>query len=302
VRLGNHKMKKIKIIGVPEHFNYPWIKLIESQPFQAENFTLEWISEPKGSGAMNEALRKGEADLAIVLTESFIRDKTTGNPGQIIGYHVKSPLTWGIHTSPKNSSDNLSSLLEASNELKILVSRFGSGSHLMSYLLAEQENIKIDQSSFLVINDLEGAKNSISNVENGIFLWEKYTTKPLVNQGYFNYLGEINTPWPCFVIVAHKNIIKENPEIVEKIRNEVYSFSKRITNDPEIDKKISEYYNISQLEIISWLSRTNWATDALIKERDLRLTLDILKKLDLIDEMINSRLLVHEPFIEWDQN
>ena len=58
-------MKKLTITGVPEHFNYPWLQVIEKQPFLTKGIQLEWIDEPKGSGAMNKSLREGTTDLAI---------------------------------------------------------------------------------------------------------------------------------------------------------------------------------------------------------------------------------------------
>src|SRR5690606_13499939 len=126
-------MDKIRIIGVPEHFNFPWLKVVEAQPFKAQNVLLEWIDEPKGSGAMNKALREGAADLAVVLTESFIKDRIEGNPAQIIGYHVQSPLVWGIHISSQHADRKLEDL----SDVPFAISRYGSGSHQMVFLLAQ---------------------------------------------------------------------------------------------------------------------------------------------------------------------
>jgi len=94
-------MDTIKIAGVPEHFNFPWTETVKEQPFKEEGILLEWTDEPRGSGAMNQSLRDGQADMAVVLTESFIKDKVAGNPGKIIGYHIQSHLIWGIHVSSK---------------------------------------------------------------------------------------------------------------------------------------------------------------------------------------------------------
>jgi len=53
------------------------------------------LDESRGSGQMNKALRDSETDLAIVLTESFLKDFEAGNPSKIIGFHVNSPLVLG---------------------------------------------------------------------------------------------------------------------------------------------------------------------------------------------------------------
>jgi len=92
-------MQKIRIMGVPEHFNYPWLQVIKQQPFLDEGVELLWQEESRGSGAMNKALREGITEIALVLTESFIKDRNEGNPSKIIGLHIASPLNWGIHLS-----------------------------------------------------------------------------------------------------------------------------------------------------------------------------------------------------------
>ena len=45
--------RKIRVCGVPEHFNVPWKTLCEANP------NIEWIDAPGGTGAMLAGLRKG---------------------------------------------------------------------------------------------------------------------------------------------------------------------------------------------------------------------------------------------------
>jgi ABC-type nitrate/sulfonate/bicarbonate transport system substrate-binding protein len=290
-------MKSIRITGVPEHFNYPILQFIQDQPLKEDNFILEWIPEPKGSGAMNQSLRKGETEIAIILTESFVKDRIEGNPGRIIGYHIKSPLIWGIHANPNLALKNISDL--NIEELKVLISRFGSGSHLMSFLLAKQEGWELTDSSFKVINDLEGAKKEIVNENYGIFLWEKFTTKPFVDQGFFNRIGEILTPWPCFVMVAHEHFIAEHPNLVKKIRNGIYKKSSMLKESYNLNLTLSNIFNISVEDINHWLNHTVWATDEKMDKNELIKTIEILKNLQLINIDIELTELVEQNIISW---
>lgn len=43
-------MKTIKIVGVPEHFNFPWQLAIENGNFKKENIDLQWTNIPEGTG------------------------------------------------------------------------------------------------------------------------------------------------------------------------------------------------------------------------------------------------------------
>ena len=65
---------------------------------------------------------------------------------------------------------------------------------------------------FEVVNNLDGARSALKSDQAHIFLWEKYTTKFLVDQHEFKRIGEYPTPWPCFVISATDNIISNEPE------------------------------------------------------------------------------------------
>ncbi|NNM17841.1 MAG: ABC transporter substrate-binding protein, partial [Croceitalea sp.] len=42
-------MKKVKIIGVPEHFNLPWHLAIEEGAFEARGIDLVWTDIPEGT-------------------------------------------------------------------------------------------------------------------------------------------------------------------------------------------------------------------------------------------------------------
>lgn len=51
---------------------------------------------------MTEALRTGELDLAILLTEGFISAAAKGLKAKIVKEYITSPLGWGIFTGAKS--------------------------------------------------------------------------------------------------------------------------------------------------------------------------------------------------------
>lgn len=287
-------MQKIRITGVPEHFNYPWLQVIAQQPFLDEGIELVWQEESKGSGAMNKALREGSTDLALVLTESFIKDRIEGNPSKIIGLHIASPLNWGIHLSAKSKENTLSEL----NEAPFLISRFGSGSNLMAFLLAKQQGWDIEKLQFEVIDNLEGAKKAFVNEEAKMFLWEKYTTKPLVDSGLFKRVGEIPTPWPCFVIVATEQILGTHAEVLVRLRDMIYAFADKMTQTDDFSATISKTYGIQEEDVNAWLKQTKWSTDNKIEKFTLKDTMDVLLNLGLAEKKIKVKKLVDLKFID----
>ena len=87
-------------------------------------------------------------------------------------------MIWGIHVAQDSIYKNLSEL----KGQKAAISRYGSGSHLMAYVNALK--LKWNTASdlqFEVVKDLDGAVESLSSKEADYFMWEKFTTKPLVD-------------------------------------------------------------------------------------------------------------------------
>lgn len=287
-------MEKIRVLGVPEHFNYPWIQLVKEQPLLSEEIVLEWENESRGSGAMNAAIRENAADLAIILTESFIKDKIEGNQGKIIGFHVMSPLVWGIHVP---SSSKLRDLNDIKN-VPFLVSRMGSGSHLMAFLVAKQQGWSTDSLEFEIIGNLEGAQKAFKKVTPKVFLWEKYTTQPLVSAREFRRIGEIPTPWPCFVLVASERVLTHFPDVVRKIRDMVYSKNEVLNSRPEnAIEVISTHYGIEKSAIADWFGQTSWAINSRVSSDILENTMEVLKDLNLISRKIPVVDLVEKKLV-----
>ena len=276
-------MKVLNITGVPEHFNYPWVKVVESQPFLDRGIRLKWIEESRGSGQMNKALRDNETDLAIVLTESFLKDFEAGNPSKIIGFHVNSPLVWGIHIHGQSKINSLKEL----KEHNFLISRIGSGSHLMGLVLAERENWDAQKLSFSVINNLPGALQAMDPRNPELFLWEKYTTKPWVDQGELKRIGEVPSPWPCFVIAATNASLDEFGALIIEFRNLIYDFSQKLQNDPDTIKTIAGEYKLEESDVSAWLNQTKWAINEIISKTQLDQSMEHMKRLGILKSKLD---------------
>ncbi|EON75982.1 hypothetical protein ADIS_3570 [Lunatimonas lonarensis] len=287
-------MERITITGVPEHFNLPWRRLVASQPFLDQELELVWVDEPRGSGAMNQAVREESTDLAVILTESFVKDRIAGNTGRMIGYHVVSPLAWGIHVSAKAPLRPLSQL----KNVPFLVSRMGSGSHLMAYLLAKREGWRMEELEFEVVGDLSGARREFKSSLTKLFLWERYTTQPLVSAGECRRIGEIPTPWPCFAIVASEQARMNHPKVLRQLTETLYAENHRLM--VEVDASISDIqqlYGINREDVKDWFAQTKWAEGPQVAADSLVDTMRTLSELGLINQTVPVEMLVDQRFV-----
>ncbi|WP_411030642.1 substrate-binding domain-containing protein [Spongiimicrobium sp. 3-5] len=271
-------MKIVKIIGVPEHFNLPWHMAIEEGAFEERGIKLQWTDIPEGTGKMCQMLAADDTDLAIILTEGILKSITEGNPSKIVQQYIASPLQWGIHVDAKSTYKTISDL----EGTRAAISRFGSGSHLMAYVNAENQSWKTDSLEFRVINNLAGAVEALAQGDADYFMWEHFTTKPLVDDGTFRRLGDCPTPWPCFVVAATDNFIRENTGVLNHVLEVINRYTEEFKSIPSIDRTLANSYGQQLVDIKDWLSKTQWSQSQL-NLQTIEKVKDTLIYLKLID-------------------
>ena len=281
-------MKTVKIIGVPEHFNLPWHLAIEEGAFAERGIDLQWEDIPEGTGKMCQLLENEETDLAVILTEGIVKSISEGNPTKIIQQYIASPLLWGIHVGAESPFHRISDLEDS----KAAISRFGSGSHLMAYVNAQNNDWKPENLSFEVIHNLQGAVTALTNGEAGYFMWEHFTTKPLVDQGVFRRLGDCPTPWPCFMLVGTDSFLKENPTVVTHILEVLETYTSEFKSIPSIDRTLANRYEQQLSDIQEWMAITEWSS-VQISEQTLVNVQDTLLKLGLIKEKLPTEIFLY---------
>jgi sulfonate transport system substrate-binding protein len=275
-------MKNFKIGGVPEHFNLPWYLTLRDKEYHDENINLRWEDFFGGTGQMCKALRDGSIDMAVVLTEGIIRDIVDGNACKIVQIFVESPLIWGVHVADNSEYKTISDL----KGKKVAISRYGSGSHLMAYVNAENEGWDAETDlEFEVIKDLEGALEELPKGTADYFMWEKFTTKPYVDDGPLDIVGECPTPWPCFVIAVRNEVLENDSDAVYKILNIINNTTAEFKNIPSIDTMIAKRYGQKLEDVREWLSLTRWSQENLSEEQ-VTMVQQKLVHLDLIEASI----------------
>ena len=256
-------MKQINIGGVPEHFNLAWYLGLKNGEFKEEGINLRWKDYFGGTGAMCKGLRDGDIDMAVILTEGIIKDIIDGNKSKIVQVFVKTPLIWGIHVAAKSQYNTIEDL----KGTKAAISRYGSGSHLMAYINAENNGWDLEKDlDFEVIKNLDGAILGLPNGIGDYFMWEKFTTKPYVDNGTFRVIDHCPTPWPCFVIAVRNELLENEPDIVKSVLETINETTSDFKAIPSIDTMISNRYAQKLEDVQEWLDLTEWSQENISKE------------------------------------
>lgn len=208
------RKKVVRVGGVPEHFNYP-IKLAQQKKFfEKHGVEVEWVVMKCGTGQMIEALKAGEVDMIIALTEGLVKDIAQGSDLRLLATYVESPLCWSVSAGRNAAAESIEDLKGGT----FGISRYTSGSHLMAYTLAMQQGWDPQADlAFQVEGSFKNLRNGVNGGTSDAFMWETFTTKPYHDSGEVKRVGEIYTPWPAFMLAARRPTIDRDPESLRAV-------------------------------------------------------------------------------------
>lgn len=271
-------MTGINIGGVPEHFNLPWRLAIEEGKMREAGIDLHWADMNGGTGQMVRGLETGSIDVAVLLTEGITRAILQGLKARIVHVYVVSPLNWGIHV-PHHS--DIKEIGQVENQV-FAISREGSGSHLMAYVMADQQDWATDNLKFNVIGDVYGGLWALQHDQAQCFLWEKYTTYPFVEQEKCRSIGTVVTPWPCFAIAVREEVYERIPDLLKQMCEIVFKRAKKLKDSRSTPELISWRYNLRLHHVKEWLQQTDWNYNAIEYPLAFEKTVQYLSKLNLV--------------------
>ncbi|PPR05794.1 hypothetical protein CVT24_006849 [Panaeolus cyanescens] len=286
----------LRIGYVREHFSSPLLQFSEQDG--GKTFTL--VECPSGTGQLISRLTNDEIDIAIALTDPLISGIANGSKAyKLVGSFVTTPLNWQafeyctfpekltdvIHRavttgtkSPYNSIDDLKGTT-------LGISRNGSGSQTMAYVMALQQGWPTDNLKFQVNNDIRGLLNSVNDESTSAFMWEWFTTKPFVDAGEGRFIGSVPTPWPSWLIAAHPE--RASTSTVKAFLDGLTKFVTEFDSDanregPNVDF-IEAKFGYPKEDIQAWLKTVGYPKDcSAIPETVIQETLSVLEKAGVV--------------------
>lgn len=285
----------LRIGYVPEHFSTPL-------HFAKVHFKLSGtlIPFPSGTGQMITAIENDELDIGIGLTEGWIAHlgRATSHPSpsniRLVGTYVETPLCWAISTGRDRDIHNVSELKGKNAG----VSRIGSGSHIMSFVLADQQGwlpppAERSQSgregpswpepfSFVPLHAFANLRAGVNDSTADFFMWEHFTSKRYHDNGSIKRVGEIYTPWPSWMITVQKQYLKQTEgqialnEFLTKLDMGIGYFN---AHQDEAVKYISTELDYSKEDAQEWLGTVRFANGVKgVSKEIVEKTIEVLKK------------------------
>lgn len=256
---------RVRIGGVPEHFNLPWRLAIEEGLFAGLATEVEWVDQPGGTGAIMRAFEQGELDMATPLTEGAITAIANGNSSQLVRVWVDSPLMWGVHTSSSSTATSIEDL----EGQRFAISRFGSGSELMALVMAQDYGWTLDDDSWVVVGGLDGAIESLPAGEAEIFLWDKTMTQPHVDDGTFARVGVYPTSWPSFSVACTTAMATDRPGLAETMTEIAAARAAALKLDDGAAALVSQRYGLQLEGALEWLTHVQFTPSGTPLDRQM---------------------------------
>lgn len=232
---------------------------------------------------MITALRANEIDIGIGLTEGWIAGlgpKPASSSNQetggysLVGTYVETPLCWAISTGSQRADISDINLLQGK---RLGVSRIGSGSYVMGFVLADQQGWLASSSGapfdVVPLQTFANLRAAVNDRSADFFMWEHFTSKryfvseatahgtdvaSATQVDRIRRIGEIYTPWPSWHIVARDPADHRLQSMFDAINRGVKYFEE---HPEESVLHISTALDYTKEDATEWLKTVRFAQD-----------------------------------------
>ncbi|KAI8970686.1 hypothetical protein BDB01DRAFT_814735 [Pilobolus umbonatus] len=284
-------MTPIRIGYVPEHFSTPLYMARDNGYFRDAQVEVELVCCPGGTGEMTSKLQDKSLDIAIALTEGLVAGISKGQDWyKIVGTYVDAPLCWALSAGKMSKHNNISTL----HKTTVGISRYGSGSHIMAYVLAEQQGwLKKDDHPFKfeVLHNFKALRDAVNEGTSDYFMWETFTSKPYHDSGEIKRIGDITPPWPAFLFAAHTDLLKRNKEGVKKVLDAIQRATELFIKEKDgaSVERVMRILEYPEEDVRRWFKTVHYPDNHTQVSREaLATTLSILRQADVIQEPLKK--------------
>ncbi|KAF5367413.1 hypothetical protein D9758_003639 [Tetrapyrgos nigripes] len=224
----------------------------------------------------------GDTDYSYsALTDPLISGIANGSTAyKLVGSYVSTPLNWAVITGKDSKYNSIADLKDTT----IGISRIGSGSQTMAYVMAFQQGWSSTDMKFRVNNDIRGLVDSVNDGSTSAFMWEWFTTKPWLDSGEVRFIGSVPTPWPSWLIAAQPSISADAlKEFLTSLSGYVRDFDSEDSRATKNVPFIKEKFGYKEEDIQAWMKTVGYPEECLAIDRKvIEDTLGVLGKAGVV--------------------
>ncbi|KAG2171457.1 hypothetical protein INT43_009118 [Umbelopsis isabellina] len=290
----------IKIGYVPEHFSTPLLMSRDNGYFKEAGVDVELVCCPGGTGEMTSKLKDGTINVAVALTEGLTAGIANGQDWyKIVGTYVSAPLCWALSAGANSKHNSVETL----NHTDVAISRFGSGSHIMAFVLADQQGwLKSDSKenppfTFSALSNFKAMRDAVNAGTSDFFMWETFTTKPYHDSGEIKRIGQITPPWPAFCFAASTSLLDSDEQGLQKTLETINKATKLFMEqkDKESVEHIVRVLDYQEADVREWFKTVSYESNLRdVSRKALDTTVETLIKAGVIEKPTEASNLIDE--------
>ncbi|GAW09172.1 periplasmic binding II [Lentinula edodes] len=164
------------------------------------------------------------------------------------------------------------------------ISRLGSGSQTMAYVMGFQQGWPSESMNFQVNNDIRGLIDSVNDHSTAAFMWEWFTTKPWLDSGEVRFIGSVPTPWPSWLVAAQPSVNTEAlKQFLTTLSSYVRSFDSAESRATKNVNFIKSRFGYGEEDIEAWMKTVGYPQDCLTIPKDVLMnTLSVLENAGVV--------------------
>ena len=101
-------------------------------------------------------------------------------------------------------------------------------------------------------------------------MWEKFTTKFLVDANEWRRVGEVPTPWPCFSIAATDEALEQRGRHILTMLEVVRAEARALRASADCASTIGLMYAQQPEDIVDWLGGVRWCSRPVVSFASLQ--------------------------------
>jgi sulfonate transport system substrate-binding protein len=143
---------------------------------------------------------------------------------------------------------------------------------------------------------------NLSLIDSFSFLWETFMLKHFVDEGELKQVGDILTPWPCFMIAVRNDVVERDPDLIARLFDAItYCAQLFYQEKQESLQFISQSCHLHMEDAENWYKTVQFAENTRkISEKVLQETKQILIRAKVLDKDADVTTIYNTSFSQVD--
>ena len=137
---------------------------------------------------------------------------------------------------------------------------------------------------FKVIGNFKNLRDSVNAGDTDAFMWETFTTKPFHDSGEVKRVGDITTPWPCFMVAALRSTIDANLDAIRSTLAAINEAARAFHAESDtMPAFIAKTYGLLPEDASAWYKGVDISAHRFISAAAIETALGALIEADVLD-------------------